>query len=193
MKIRSGIFAALLVLLLPVALPASAQVDGEGGTGPVTAVLDSVGVRSITSVSALVLTGALSVVPTDDYAVVVTEAARTGTNSWSVTGRMCGSVDCSTDPDALVLTTNSAVSLAGDAIDVSNRAVTELVPGGSGTLAAPGTTEVFSQARTLFTNNDQSTTTIYSEVYTATGDVSVTPPDGTAAGTYAGFFVVTLV
>lgn len=200
MGFRKLVIATIATLLMGGVFSASAQTDGDGGEATVTADLTITGTRSVTSVSPLTLDGALSALPTDAYTVVVDEALRTGTNPWSVTGRVCGPdadnllvSDCTNRGDQLVHATEAGETIAGANLSVDNRAVSELVAGGSGTLTTPAGSEDFSAARTLFTNSNQSTTETYTETYTATGDVDLAPPDGTATGTYNGYFVVTLI
>lgn len=201
MKRTLVIITTMATLLSAAALPASAQTDGDGSEGAITTTLSGVqGTRAVTLVSPIAVNSVLSGLPTGNYAVTVEEIARTGTNPWSVTGRLCGpdsaitptASDCTAHPDKLVKSGDALTTLAGADFDLSGLAVTEAVPGGSGTLAA-GADADLSAARTLFSNTGQDTTLLYSEVYSSSGDVTLTPPSGTEITTYVGYFVVTLV
>lgn len=177
--------------------PMAGAVDGGGAEGPVTANLTTTGTRSVTTVAPIVFSGALSSGLQAQYSVSVAEAARTGTNQWSVTARLCGPAagnplvsDCATRGDSLV---SSAGTMGGAAVAVGGRSVTELLPGGSGLVSAPSGSEALDAQRTLFTNSGQSTAVAYTETYTAAGSLTLTPADGTPTGTYSGYLVVTLV
>lgn len=198
-RLGIGVIAIVIIFSAGVS-PASAQTDGDGSEGEVVATLDGVvGTRYVAAVAPIALTGVSSSLPADDYTVGVEELSRTGTNQWSVTARVCGASatdalvsDCTNRGDQLV-NADGTNTIAGSALEVDERAVSELIEGDSGTLTAPEGAEVFSQPRTLFTNADQLNTQVYTETYTATGALTLTPPDGTVLDTYNGFYVVTLV
>ena len=195
MRVRvlvAALAAGLVVGMTP--SPAGAQaVDDTSGEALVTADLNTTGSRSITVVAPITFSGALSSAVTSTYSVEVVEALRTGTNPWSVTGRICGETsllpDCATKPNQL---NSGANTLASSNIAASAQAVAELLAGGSGDLTA-GTFADFGATRTLFSNANQSTAVAYSETYTATGNLSLTAPNGTPTGSYTGYFVVDLV
>jgi hypothetical protein len=138
-----------------------------------------IGLRSITSVPAIVLTatpGSAKVSGT--MASVVTEAAVTGFTPWSVTA------DLST-------LTNGANSLTNANVDISNRSTVKVA--GGGTVTNPSTTDPMSATRTLMTDTGQSLTSIYTGTYTTTANLDLNIPNGTATGVYTGTMTVTLV
>lgn len=186
--------------MLLTAPAAHAQVDGGSGESLLTAALSTVGTRSIASIATPELTGVLSGAPTSSYTVAVAEATRTGTNAWSVTARLCGPSatnplvsDCTNNAGVMVNSVDATKTIPGSAVSLSGRSVTELLPGGSGDLSVPAGSADLSTARTLFSNANQDTSLLYTETYTASGSITLTPPNGTASGTYNGFVVVSLV
>jgi hypothetical protein len=153
--------------------------DGDGGSSVVTATLANIGSRSVTLVNPIALTsvqGAANL--SASYGVTVAEVTRQGTNPWSVTA------------DIGTLTSGSD-TIAPTNLSVSARAVVQTL--GGGTSSAPSGSQAFGAARTLFSNINQNTSTIYSGTYAASGTVTLAPPDGTKTGIYTGTFTVTLV
>lgn len=197
---RKTIAAAVAGAAMLLASPAHAQVDGASSEGLLSATLSNVGTRSIATVTTPALNGILSTAPSSSYSVAVAEVSRTGTNGWSVTAKLCGPdatnplvSDCATKPAVMVHSTDATKTIPGSAISVSGRTVSELVAGGSGELSTPVGAADLSTARTLFSNNNQDSTLLYTDTYTAAGTLTLTPPNGTASGTYNGFIVVSLV
>ena len=187
LKVLVGVTAAAIIGAF-VPSPAWGQAtDVTSGSGTVSANLVTAGSRSIGAVAPIVLDGPLTGT-TSNYNVVVTEVARTGTNPWEVTAQICAELDCTT-PNALK---SGADTLATSNIAVSSQAVAELLPGGSGTLAA-GTDANLGAPISLFENTGQATNLAYSETYTATGALALSVPNNQPTGNYTGFFVVTLV
>jgi hypothetical protein len=185
MKFRAVAAAGVVLLLGVFIVPLAFAADGGGGSSTVTATITSgsVGSRSITSVPAISMTSALnSASLSGAYTVVVTEAARTGTNAWSVTGEMQNNQ-----------LTSGANTIASTALAVSGRAVVQVAGGGTSTAPDPETSEALGTARTLLSNSGQSTSAVYTGTYTGTGNLTLTPPNGAATGVYTGTFVVTLV
>lgn len=142
-----------------------------GNVGSRTIVANPVTMSSVAGTSTL--TGSL--------ATTVTEAARTGTNPWSVTAAI----------GVLTDTVTPANTLANTNMSISNRAVTQT--SGGGTATATSGTEVVSAARTLFTTTGQSTAAVYSGTYASTSDWHLALPNGTPTGVYAGTITLTLV
>jgi hypothetical protein len=180
---RRLIIAAVPVALALVMAPTAANAaDGGGGSSVITATLtgNAIGSRSVTLVSPITMSSlASSTTLSSNYAVTVTEATRSGTNPWSVTAVASDLTDLTSD-------TITAANLA-----VSGRGVIQTL--GGGTAAAPVGSQTLDQARTLFDNTGQSTSTLYSGTYAATGTVTLSPPDGSKTGVYTGTFTVTLI
>ena len=192
---RSRRTTAGLVLVATITLgagPAFAQspptIDGGNGTSQsatagITAALTAggIGSRTITTISPLALTSALgSDTLSATLAVVVAEAARSGTNAWSVTAIS----------SAL---TSGANTLAASNLSVDNRSVAKVA--GGGTAAAPDVelSSPLNAAATLFSNSGQSASSIYTGTYTGTSTVTLAVPNGSATGAYTGTLTVTLV
>lgn len=172
----------LVVLLLGasilVATPGVANADTATVTANITA--GSIGLRSLTSVPAITLTPTAGVATVQgSMSAVVTEAAVTGTNPWSVTTAL-SALALSGQPD-----------IANSNVDISNRAKVQVAGGGTTTPASG--TEDLSTTRTLISNAGQSTLSVYTGTYTATADLALHVPNGTVAGVYTGTMTVTLV
>lgn len=166
--------------LVSAAGPAFA-VDGGGGSALLSATLTSgsIGSRSVTTVSPITLVTALnSAVATGASSVVVTEAARGGTNPWSVTA-VVGALS------------NGTNTLPASNLSIDTRAVVAVAGGGTST--APAGSASLASAATLMSNTGQNTGDLYTGTYTATGNVSLSVPNGQAVGAYTGTFTVTLV
>lgn len=177
---RTAVVLPLTALTLLSAAPAFAA-DGDGGTATLSATLTagSIGSRSVTTVSPVALTTALSSsVATGALSVVVTEAARGGTNPWSVT----------TVASAL---TSGANTIPASNLSILGRGVVQVA--GGGTAAAPTGTSALSAAATLFSTTGQDAALLYTGTYTGTGTVSLAVPNGAAVGAYTGTLTVTLV
>lgn len=162
---------------------AGAVVDGTGATPTVTATVTAgtVGSRSITASPVTMSSALSSATLTGSLAATVTEAARTGTNPWSVTAAIGSLVD----------TGVPANTLANTNMSISNRAVVQTA--GGGTSVATTGSEAVSAARTLFTNTAQSTAVVYTGTYASTSDWTLSLPNGTATGVYTGTITLTLV
>jgi hypothetical protein len=177
-------------LVLPLAVLAVASsvgpafaADGDGGSGALTATLTagSIGSRSVTSVSPVALTTALSTsTASGTMAAVVTEAARGGTNSWSLTATS----SALTGPAG-------STAIPATALAVSNRAVTQVA--GGGTAAAATGSSALNTAATLFTTTGQSVESLYTGTYAASGTITLTVPNGQAVGAYSGTLTVSLI
>ena len=171
-----------------VAAPAGAQVaDGDDGSALITATVNNLGYRAVTLVSPITITSGLnSSSATGAYNVVVTEVTRNGTNPWTVTGALSGPLT-NTDVD----TTNDTIP--NSAVAIHDRAAAATVGGGgsSDASAINGTADL-TQARTLASWINQSSSLIYSGTYTLSGNLTVTPPTGSKTGVYTTNFVVTL-
>src|SRR5437879_10502805 len=89
MRRRLFLVAVPAVLVLGFAPMAAHAADGDGGSSLVTATLtaNAIGSRSVTLVAPITMTSsASSTTLSAAYSVTVTEATRSGTNPWSVTG-----------------------------------------------------------------------------------------------------------
>lgn len=181
---RRLVVPVLAVAMLSVAAPALASDgDGGGGTATLAATLTagSIGSRSLTSISPVVLATALNT-PTASgaYTAVVTEAARGGTNPWSLTAV----ASALTGPAG-------STAIPAAALSVGARSVVQVA--GGGTAAAPTGSSPLDSAATLFSNTGQSTSALYTGTYTGTGTISLAVPNGQAVGAYTGTLTVTLV
>lgn len=175
-----------LVLLATAALGVapSYAADGDGGTANVSATLTagSIGSRSVTTVSPVALTTALGTSTLSGaLATTVTEAARTGSNNWSVTAAI----------GTLTHAVDGTKTLANTNLSIDNRDVLQVA--GGGTAAEVTGSQTMDAARTLFTTPGQSTTAVYTGTYAATADITLAVPNGTTVGVYNGTLTVTLV
>lgn len=201
--VASGVLA-LTLFAAPLAHAGTSLTDVTTSSAAITATLTEIGTRSVAAVGAITFTGGLSSALTSTYNVLVTEVARTGTNPWSITAQVCGgsgTPDCATKANNLY---NGATALAASNISASSQTFANATSGstvlgtvvptgsGGGTLAA-GSFADLGTSRTLGTNSAQSTTTAYTGGYQLQGNLSLTLPNGTSTGAYAGYFVVTLV
>ena len=174
-KVVVGAVVGLIALMAPHGV---ASADTATVTANITA--GGIGVRSLTSVPAVVLTPALGVATVQgSMTAVVTETAVTGTNPWSVTAAL--------SPLAL----SGQPNIAASNVDISNRSTVKVA--GGGTVSNPSGTQDMSASRTISTNTGQSTSSIYTGVYTTTADLALNVPNGTVAGIYTGTLTVTLV
>jgi hypothetical protein len=138
-----------------------------------------IGLRSLTS------TPAIALVPTPGVSTVqgtmtavVTEAAVTGTTPWSVTATMTA------------LSKSGATDIANTNLAVSNRATVQAAGGGSST--NPSGSQDLSASRTIHTTTGQSTTAVYTGLYTDTANLDLAVPNGQPTGIYTGTMTITL-
>ena len=181
---RRLILPVATVAVLGVGAPALA-VDGGGGSTSITAALTaaSIGSRSVTTVSPVVLTNVVGTgTATGLLSVTVTEVARSGTNSWSLTAV------ASALSDGAVPT---AHTLPASALSVLARTVQQT--DGGGTAVAPAGTSSLSSAATLFTTTGQDPALLYTGGYVAGGTVSLLVPNEVVTGTYTGTLTVSLI
>jgi hypothetical protein len=174
---------AATIMFGAVPLGAAHAADGDGSSSTVTATLtaNAIGSRSVTLVNPITLASAAgSTTLTAPYGVTVTEATRSGSNPWSV----------SADVSTLTITGGGSETLAPTTLAVSNRSVNQVA--GGGTSSALTGSQAFGAARTLFSNSGQNTSLLYTGTYVGSGNVTLTPPDGTKTGVYTGTFTVTL-
>ena len=171
------IVAALLGSALAFSQIGVASADTATVTANVTA--GGIGLRSLTSVPAIVLTATPgNAKVSGSMTAVVTEAAVTGVTPWSVTA------DLST-------LTNGGSNLTNSNVDINTRAASRVA--GGGTVTPTSGSEAMSATRTLFTTTGQSATSVYTGVYTSTANLDLNIPNGTATGIYTGTMTVTLV
>jgi hypothetical protein len=189
----AAVAAALVVGLMP--SPASA-LDVTSLDGTVSADLSTSGTRSITVVSPIATSSTLNALATASYGVTVVEAARTGTANWTVSAKLCGQTtgvkDCTGGKDNALSSATSTATLPGSAVALSARAVSELGTTPGVVSSAPSGSAALSSAAPLF-SAAESVGTLYTETFSSSGTVTITPPAGQAAETYVGYFVVTLV
>jgi hypothetical protein len=189
----AAVAAALVVGMIPT--PASA-LDVTNMDGTVSADLSTSGTRSITVVSPISTSSTLNALATASYGVTVVEAARTGTANWTVSAKLCGQTalakDCTGTKDNALSSATSSAILPGSAVALSARAVSEAGTTTGTVSSAPSGSAALSSAAQLF-SAAESVGTLYTETFTSSGTVTISPPPGQAAETYVGYFVVTLV
>jgi hypothetical protein len=119
------------------------------------------------------------------YSVLVTETLRSGTNPWSLTGSLAGDL------------TSGSNTIDEQYVSLQGRAFSATLAGGGTSSVPTGTAPLGDTngglAVTIGSNTGQSTTTLYSGEYTASGSMVINPPSGTQTGIYSGTFVVDLV
>lgn len=180
---RRRIVLPLVALSMLGATAPALAADGDGGSGALTATLTagSIGSRSVTSVSPVALTTLLSTsTASGTLTAVVTEAARGGTNSWSLT----------TVSSALTGPAGST-AIPATALAMSDRTVAQVA--GGGTAAATTGSSALNAATSMFTTTGQATSALYTGTYTTTGLVTLTVPNGQAVGAYSGTLTVSLI
>ena len=178
-KFAGVVVAGIVVLAYPTG--AGAIVDGTGGTSAVTATITTaaIGSRAVTVTAPIAMTSALSSETlSGTLLATVAEAARSGTNPWSLTASM-------TD---LTNATNDVIGNANMA--VSGRAVTQTA--GGGTSAAPTGSTAMGSTATLMSNTGQLTTVVYTGTYATESTWTLTPPNGAKVGVYTGTVTLTL-
>jgi hypothetical protein len=117
---------------------------------------------------------------TGSMSTLVTELAKGGTNPWSVTAAL-----------STLTRSGGTETLANTNVAVSGRSTVQVA--GGGTASSPSGSEAFGATRTLFTNNGQSLTNIYTGTYTNSANLTLTVPNNTVAGAYVGTMTFTLV
>jgi hypothetical protein len=180
---RRLILPVVTVAVLGVGAPALA-VDGGGGSTSITAALTaaSIGSRSVTTVSPVVLTNVVGTsTATGLLSVTVTEVARSGTNSWSLTAVASALSDGAQTPNTIPA---SALSVLGRSVQQTD---------GGGTAVAPVGTSSLGSAATLFTTTGQNPGLLYTGGYVAGGTVSLAVPNLVVTGTYTGTLTVSLI
>ena len=171
---------AILFLGTSIVLTQAGTASADTATVTANVTAGSIGLRSLTSVPAVTLTPALGqATVTGAMSAVVTEAAVTGTNPWSVTA--------SISPLALV----GQPDIANSNVAISTRATVQV--SGGGTSTNPTGSEALSAARTVVSNAGQNTGAVYTGTYTNSANLALTVPNGTVAGIYTGTLTVTLV
>jgi hypothetical protein len=192
---RRRLFFGAGVAVLSVGLmPGGAHALTQSGQSqaPVVVTLNSgIGTRVVSDAgSTLTLVpGSGLTTASANYSIAVAEVAVTGANPWTVTGQL---FDTQSTPVAnqvgqVATPTNT---ITGSAFSVSSNAPSPLTSSASSTPHA-GTGGTLSAALTLFSVNE-STSAVYTNTWTGGGTVTLTPPNGTVSGGYAGTFVETL-
>jgi hypothetical protein len=192
--VRRLITALIVAASVTCLAPTSAHADNVAVGATVLA-----GTRTITTAALTPLASVLRTASTTGVlTVAVTELGATGVASWSVTAQLCGSnagltaPDCAADPNRLVLASDITKKIDGANVHILDRAVTPTGLVGGTSTAVTGD-EALTATRTIFGNAGQSTSAVYSGLYTSTSTVSLTPPAAAVSGVYAGYLVVTLV
>lgn len=160
--------------------------DVCSSTSAVSATLANVlGTRSVATVAPITMTNASQVTTlTTTWDAKVAEVSRSGTNPWSIQATL-------STGKVTYLTNNipaAAFVLSGNAASV--------VAGGGGTWSAGAGGALNDDGVTgtpLCGNAGQTATVTYTGTYDCTGTITLTPPNGTVLGAYAGTFVVTLL
>ncbi len=119
---------------------------------------------------------------TGSMVVAVTESTATGVSPWSVTAKM--STDLTNGTDTIA---SSALSAGAGTITETTGLLT-----GQTTSSTAGTLDRNGSGQTLLEVNGESTTSTYSNVFTATTPLSLTVPNGVSTGTYTGTLTLTL-
>jgi hypothetical protein len=174
------IVAAVLGSALAFSQVGVASAASSTSTATVTAnvTAGSIGLRSITSVPAIVLSSSAgSDKVSGTMSAVVSEAAVTGVSPWSVTADLSSLSD-------------GTHTLANSNVDLYGRATVQTA--GGGTSSNPTGSQVLSAQRTLMTNTGQSTTAAYTGTYTTSASLDLNIPNGTSTGIYTGTMTVTL-
>jgi hypothetical protein len=169
----------LSVLTVPITSAGAAESTSVATvTANVTA--GNIGVRSITSTPAVVLSSAPNVETSNgSMSAIVTEGAVTGANPWTLTAAL-----------STLTLTSGPETLANSNVAVSNRSTTAVAGGGS--ISSPSGSQNLSATRTLVTNT-QGTTTVYTGVYTTSADLALTVPNLSKTGVYTGTLTITLI
>lgn len=194
------LIALVVAATVTVALAAPALgADGDPGTGSVTAAVGGgspVGTRSVTSVTPTVLlpvpgssnmTGAVT--------VVITELARTGTASWSVTA-ILDEVGGAGSGNGLTDNGSPATYIPRSAVSI-NAATPGIIAGCSVDIpactTALGSSGNLSSARTLYSINGEDTGLTYTGTYTSAHTLTLGVPNLQKTGVYTGTLRVALV
>jgi hypothetical protein len=156
-------------------------------TSAVSATLqNTLGTRSVASVAPITMTNATQATTlSTTWDSKVAEVSRTGTNSWSIQATLSGGQ----------LTYASSNHIPASAFVLSGNTAS-VVAGGGGTWSAGAGGALNDDGATgtpLCANSGQSTGSTYTGTYDCTGTITLTPPNGTVQGAYAGTFVVTLI
>ena len=177
--------AALLVGLVP--SPASAQLvqsDDDAQSIAATITAGGIGSRTIAALPVVMSSALGQGKVSGAYSVSVVEIAATGRNPWQVTSTV----------SELTSVADSS-TIAPENLDITSPTIVATLPAGTDTPFAAGNytgTGATSDARTLWDNAGQNTSSVYTSTHTATGTLAVTPPNGSTVGAYTGTFTVTL-
>lgn len=184
MGLRSKVIATLSAASLMLGGAVAFAADGDDGDSAVTAVVaaSTFGERFVSSAPAVTLaldSGTADM--TAALALVVSEAARSGTASWSLQAQL----DADLSDGAA---TPNTIARSQMELDPG----TTIAVGGGGTITdgSPGTLD---SAVTVFTNTGQDPNLAYTGTYTTASTLTLTIPNATPAGTYTGNISVTLV
>lgn len=182
MHIRKLAAGAIAVAAMTTMTGVAEAADGGGTTAAITATITAgtIGSRSITLATPIVMTSALDAdTLSGSLAATVTEAARSGTNPWSVTA------------DMTALTNATSDTIAKTNMTVSARSV--LQTAGGGTSAAPtGGTAIGASPVTLFSNTGQLTSAVYTGTYVGSSTWTLAVPNASKVGVYSGTVTLTL-
>jgi hypothetical protein len=186
--------AALVMGLAPSAFaapPGTAQ--SPTGTAPVAVTLNAgIGTRVVSDAgSTLTMTQLAGATTTSaNYSIKVVETSVSGANPLTVTGQL---FDTQATPVAnqVAQTATPANTIPGSAFSVSNVLPTALTTPPSGVTPAAAASGNLSAALSLY-NVTESVSAVYTNTWTGTGTITLTPPNGTKTGACSGTLVETL-
>lgn len=140
-----------------------------------------IGTRTMTPPAAIALSTSTGLdTVTGSMSTSVSELAKGGTNPWSVTVAL-----------SQLTRSGGTETLAAANVAVSGRSTSQLAGGGS--VSSPAGSEAFDATRTLFTNNGQALTNVYTGSYSNSASLTLSVPNNTVAGSYIGTMTFTLV
>jgi hypothetical protein len=197
MRLKLSIAAMSAALVMGIAPSAFAAPPGTAqsptGTAPVAVTLNAgIGTRIVSDAgSTLALTQAPSATTASaNYSIKVVEVAASGVNPFTVTGQL---FDTQSTPVANQVgqVATPANVIPGSAFSVSNVLPTALTTPPAGVTPAAAASGNLSAALSLYSVTE-SVAAVYTNTWTGTGTITLTPPNGTKTGAYAGTLVETL-
>jgi hypothetical protein len=190
---RRRLFIVAAVAVLPLAIMPSAFAAQQGqSSAPVSVTLASIGTRTIADTgSLLTMTSAAGQTTLSaNYQIGVVETSVTGANPWNVTGQL-QDTQSTPVPNQVAQVATPSKTIPGASFNVAANSPTPLVTAPAGVTPSAGAGGPLSAAVNLF-QVAESTSAVYTNTWTGTGSITLTPPNGTATGTYAGTFLETL-
>jgi hypothetical protein len=197
MRLKLSIAAMSAALVMGLAPSAFAAPPGTAqsptGTAPVAVTLNAgIGTRVVSDAgSTLTMTQLAGATTTSaNYSIKVVETSVSGANPFTVTGQL---FDTQATPVAnqVAQTATPANTIPGSAFGVSNVLPTALTTAPAGVTPAAAASGNLSAALSLYSVTE-STSAVYTNTWTGTGTITLTPPNGTKTGAYSGTLVETL-